>query len=311
MGRFTFLLALGAALLAGSPASDAATARINDATLARSQERIQMPRWDGLAAASRVLDGSAAYSDPIGDGDGNLPPDISNIVVTETATTLTFQIGVANLGPGLVEGDFLSVAVDTDRSTATGCSGTEVALAVLGETAPTPDYARLGRCTGSTYDFNTAQGAFSYSYAPGVGLDGPGTVTLQASIGDVGAAAFDFRVGSSYQGVATTYYDLAGPFTFAPTAPPSPTPPPSTPPPSTPPPSTPPPATVVCVVPNVVGRTLASARIRIFNANCTLGRVSKARSSRKKGTVIAQAPHAGTTRAEGGRVNVIVSRGRR
>jgi len=61
----------------------------------------------------------------------------------------------------------------------------------------------------------------------------------------------------------------------------------------------------------VVGRTLASARILIFNANCTLGRVAKAYSTRRKGIVIAQEPRAETQRAEGGPVNVIVSRGRR
>jgi hypothetical protein len=48
----------------------------------------------------------------------------------------------------------------------------------------------------------------------------------------------------------------------------------------------------------------------IFRANCTVGRVLRRWSARRKGTVIAQAPAAGTRRAEGGPVNLIVSRRR-
>jgi hypothetical protein len=296
-----------------APAASATTANADrSASLAHLQTKLSDWTRDAAATPSRSSDGSFVYSDPVGDADGDLAPDISTIVVTASGGRITFQVGVANLGPGLIDGDFLSVSLDTDRNPATGCSGTEIALGVLGSTLSS-DYARLGRCTGSSYDFGTTQGSFSYSYSPGAGLNGPGSVTFSVSAADLGVTAFNFNVGGSYKGIYSTYYDFAGPFAFAPAttpAPPPATPSPTTPPPSTPPPTTPPPATVVCVVPKVVGHTLGAARILIFNANCTVGRVSKVRSSKRKGTVIAQAPHAGTTRAEGGQVNVIVSRGR-
>jgi hypothetical protein len=70
----------------------------------------------------------------------------------------------------------------------------------------------------------------------------------------------------------------------------------------------PPPPPVRCVVPRVIGLRLAAARKRITRANCRVGRVRRARSQRRVGRVIAQSPRAGTRRAAGARVNLVVGR---
>ncbi len=86
------------------------------------------------------------------------------------------------------------------------------------------------------------------------------------------------------------------------------TPPPV--PPPVPPPPAPPPAQ--CVVPKLKGRTLPGARAALRRSRCRLGAVTR-RYSRavRKGRVMAQRPLPRTRRANGARVNVTVSRGRR
>jgi len=65
-------------------------------------------------------------------------------------------------------------------------------------------------------------------------------------------------------------------------------------------------------VPNVIGRTLPGARHALAVAHCRLGRVSYAFSrSRKQGRLIAQRPKAHARLPSGGRVRVVVSKGRR
>jgi hypothetical protein len=71
------------------------------------------------------------------------------------------------------------------------------------------------------------------------------------------------------------------------------------------------PAAVVCKVPKVVGKRLATARRLIVRARCRVGRVRRARSRRATGRVLSQSPRAGVRRARGSRVNLVVSRGRR
>ena len=66
-----------------------------------------------------------------------------------------------------------------------------------------------------------------------------------------------------------------------------------------------------CSVPRVVGKKLGTALQAIRRSKCTPGRVRYARSSRPRGRVVRQAPRAGTTLRRGGRVSVVVSRGRR
>jgi photosystem II stability/assembly factor-like uncharacterized protein len=71
-----------------------------------------------------------------------------------------------------------------------------------------------------------------------------------------------------------------------------------------------PPPPVHCVVPKLVGKKLAAARTALQKAHCALGKVTKKRSTKKKGIVIRQSARRGTTKPEGYRVNVTVSKGR-
>jgi len=80
---------------------------------------------------------------------------------------------------------------------------------------------------------------------------------------------------------------------------------------ASPPPPPPPPPPVKCVVPKVKGKTLAAAKRAITKAHCSLGKVKRATSVRKKGTVIAQSPPPGKRLAKGSKVNVVLSRGKR
>ena len=68
-----------------------------------------------------------------------------------------------------------------------------------------------------------------------------------------------------------------------------------------------PPPPEQCVVPNVVGTTLAAARAAIDAANCTVGNVRRVRSP-QVGIVLAQNPAAGTMLPPGGRVDLTVGR---
>jgi serine/threonine-protein kinase len=65
-------------------------------------------------------------------------------------------------------------------------------------------------------------------------------------------------------------------------------------------------------VPTVRGATLARARALIVAANCSVGRVSRVRSSIvPRGRVITQYPEPGTRLRNGGKVQMEVSSGRR
>jgi hypothetical protein len=124
----------------------------------------------------------------------------------------------------LVEGDFLTIMIDADRNAGTGCDGAESALSVLGHTYNAP-FARFARCAGGNWNYGTGQGAFSFSEAPGSGVEGPGAVSFGISTADIGTANFGFQVGSSYEGIYDDYYDTTAKFSFA-SAAPQPTPPP-------------------------------------------------------------------------------------
>ncbi len=92
--------------------------------------------------------------------------------------------------------------------------------------------------------------------------------------------------------------------------PPSPPPPPPPPPPAAPPPR--PPTVVRCVVPNVKGKTVRTARTTLTRRRCRLGRVTRAYSARvRTARIIRQSRRPGARLARGTRVNVVVSRGKR
>ena len=72
-------------------------------------------------------------------------------------------------------------------------------------------------------------------------------------------------------------------------------------------PPPPPPPPTQCVVPGVVGMTLATARAQIVDAGCSVGTVKRVRS-KQVGIVLVQSPAPGTTLPPGGRVNLTVGR---
>jgi hypothetical protein len=67
----------------------------------------------------------------------------------------------------------------------------------------------------------------------------------------------------------------------------------------------------LCTVQYVEGRRLRIARQQIVRGNCRVGRIRRAYSRVKKGRVIAQKPKFGTVLPGGGKVNLVVSRGRK
>jgi beta-lactam-binding protein with PASTA domain len=64
---------------------------------------------------------------------------------------------------------------------------------------------------------------------------------------------------------------------------------------------------VHCRAPRVIGLTLGRARVRIRRANCSVGRIRRARS-RRVGRVIGQSPRPGVIKRRGFPVNLVVGR---
>jgi hypothetical protein len=93
-------------------------------------------------------------------------------------------------------------------------------------------------------------------------------------------------------------------------APPSALPPPP-PPPPLPPPPPPPVPKVRCIVPRVIGKTVAQARTALHTHHCRLGTVGLRYSKVKRGHVLSQSRAPGLVRPVLTKVNVVVSRGRR
>jgi hypothetical protein len=168
----------------------------------------------GVSAPSEPLAPAApttTYTDPVGDNE-DFAPDFDVIVVRLDGGRLTFGIGIANLGPGLIEGEFVAVEIDTDRNPRTGCDGAEVAMAVLGHNGA--DFARWGRCAGGDFAFGAAQGSFQFDYRSGSGDFGPGAIFFSLNASELGTTHFRFWVGSSYEGIYDDYFDDAGPYSF-------------------------------------------------------------------------------------------------
>ena len=94
---------------------------------------------------------------------------------------------------------------------------------------------------------------------------------------------------------------------------PPPPPPPSPPAPPPPPPAAPPPPPILlpkCVVPNVVGKSVAKARAKIVKAHCRVGAIgSKASTKKQRGVVIAQKPKSHTKLANGAKIRLTIGKG--
>ena len=68
----------------------------------------------------------------------------------------------------------------------------------------------------------------------------------------------------------------------------------------------------LCTVQDVKRQTLAAAKRAIARANCRVGKIRRAYSkSVKRGRVISQKPKPGTVLPNRGKVNLVVSRGRK
>jgi hypothetical protein len=135
------------------------------------------------------------------------------------------------------------------------------------------------------------------------------------SFGDAGTSA-GTAVSHTYSGAGSFQVTLSQADTVGNTstttrtiviaaAPPPPPPPPAPPPP-------PPPPVTKCLVPKVVGKPLAKARVALRRRHCRVGRVTRAYSKRvRKGRVLAQRPKAGRKLKSGTKVNLVVSRGKK
>jgi len=67
-----------------------------------------------------------------------------------------------------------------------------------------------------------------------------------------------------------------------------------------------------CVVPNVIGKRLASAKVSITKKHCGIGKVSRAYSRKiKKGLVVSQSRRRGRVLPAKSKINLVVSRGRK
>ena len=64
-----------------------------------------------------------------------------------------------------------------------------------------------------------------------------------------------------------------------------------------------------CVVPNVVGKSLKKAKLKIKKAYCSVGKITMAASSKAKGTVISQKPKHGKRLKQHAKVSLTVSKG--
>jgi beta-lactam-binding protein with PASTA domain len=67
----------------------------------------------------------------------------------------------------------------------------------------------------------------------------------------------------------------------------------------------------LCAVQNVKGNTLPLARRTLARAHCPVGKIRRAYSRTRSGRVISQKPKAGTVLRKGGKVDLMISRGRK
>jgi hypothetical protein len=69
--------------------------------------------------------------------------------------------------------------------------------------------------------------------------------------------------------------------------------------------------TLHCLVPKVVGKQLAAAKLAIARKHCRTGKVGHAYSNRKKGVVLSQSRAPGRVLPASSKINLMVSRGRK
>ena len=146
----------------------------------------------------------ASNSSPYTDGLADAPPaapDLTTVQVSnDEAANVVFRISIPNR-VALASTDLISVLVDADGRTGTGCArgtfGAEYALdAIAGRYV-------FGRCVRGSWDFSRRPASFSGSFASS-------TLILKANRRDLGGAnRFEFRIGAGSATGADPAYDFA------------------------------------------------------------------------------------------------------
>jgi PASTA domain len=238
---------------------------------------------------------SRMFYDPANDA-GGLAPDIQAVSVqNDDAGGLGMTISTPGF-PNLKPNTSVWVYLDTDQNPATGggpnVTGFDYAIFINGN----DNSIRLGRWNGSIFDLSTPQSTLSGSWSSGAQL-AINRVELANTTG------FNFWITSEWLNPACcAYYDSApdsGPPGWNYQVLLAPPPPPPPPPPS-------------CIVPNVRGKILATARRSLAARHCRTGRVGRAYSRTiRRGRVISQSSRAGRHLPNGTRINLVVSKGRK
>ena len=149
-----------------------------------------------LAGASN----SSPYTDETADA-APAAPDLTNVqVANDDAANVVFRVSIPNR-VALASTDLVSVFVDADGRTGTGCArgtfGAEYALDAVGGR-----YV-FGRCVRGSWDFSRRPASFSGSFAAS-------TLSLKANRRDLGGAnRFDFRIGAGAATGSDPAYDFA------------------------------------------------------------------------------------------------------
>lgn len=175
------------------------------------------------ASTERRAVSEQGYTDPAGDADEGLAPDLTGITAfNSSAGALGFRIGYANRACG-GPGDSLALFLDVDRNASTGSStgGFEYALFLDGSTRT----ATVGQWNGSSFATTSIPVAGGCSTAKSPSADSVAVAASRLGIG----SSFDFVVETAWSAGdgGRPYHDDAGPFTYrlSPPPPPPPAPP--------------------------------------------------------------------------------------
>jgi hypothetical protein len=260
---------------------------------------------------------TTSFADSPLDGDGGLAPEISTVTATVDVTCdLAVNPGVDQL----IGDDSVFIYIDRDGNPATGSTlfgGADIVVGTLGEIG-TDSPPLLGVWDGTQFQFTdpTPVGASL--------LIGGFSATLDR-LGVPSGVVTHYFVASQWQGLYDDYFDWAPnigsgltiglPVSYSTVPPPPPPPPPApiapAPAPVTPVVTAPAHKTTGCTVPRVKDRTAAAARNRILGSGCRYrsGATRRYSAGVRRGRAIGTIPSAGSL--TGGRVRLVVSRGRR
>lgn len=245
---------------------------------------------DGATAGDlRTTANGMTFTDATGDVMAGGAPDITSVrVENDDSGEIIIQVRYTVRSPQA--SDFVGVFLDIDQNATTGSpTGAEWALALSGSDG-TVGSGQAAICRAAPQlDCRVPQGSYRASYSGEAA-----TFTLNRSQIEVDDG-FDFWVGTSAphpndptdrdfdfapDGISLFRYEVA--------------------------------IAQPCVVPNVKGKTLAASRAALGSANCTVGRITRRRSPTvAKGRVISSRPRAGTSLPNKGKVDLVVSTGRK